>query len=210
MKSSTCLLVLLLLSGSQGCRVMAYPFARAFGAPSEGELKACRQAFEHMKAQRSSARVLVFPAIEPVRGGELGSGEATERAAARLRAGGFSAARAAQVRPTVAPTPLGANQLRFAWDRAHAYAAWIRTTQPEGDFHLFLEVLVAPSGGIIGVQCHVLDGSGQVAYERLMNSHHFGSAPPKTPEDACAWILRTFLRDLDRPAESVFPPYGVG
>jgi hypothetical protein len=210
MKLWPSLLSLLLLPGIQGCAPMMYPLARAFGSPAESELKKCRVAFERLKAERATARILAYQALEPV-GARVGGFPGTaEQTTERLRAHGFSAVRAVADPPRIKPTPLGANQLRYVWTRAHAYGAWVQSVRPEGDYHLFLEILAPPSGGILGAHCYILDGMGQVAYRRLMNSHHFGNHPPQDPEAACGLILQILLQDLERPADSIFPPYGVG
>jgi hypothetical protein len=153
---------------------------------------------------------MVYPAIEPVGAREGGFPGTAEQTVEHLRAQGFSAARAVTAVPQIRSTALGANQLRYVWTRAHAYGAWVQSDRPEGEYHLFLEILAPPSGGILGVHCYILDGRGQVAYRRLMNSHHFGSQPPRDPEAACGLILQVFMKDLERPADSIFPPYGVG
>jgi hypothetical protein len=133
-----------------------------------------------------------------------------ELMAEQLRAKGWTNCTTVPAAPPVKLKPLGHNQLRYAWTRAHTYARWVRTARPEGDFHLFVEILSAPSGYIIGIQCYVVDASGHVAFERLLNSHQFGGNPPKDAEAACNLILRIFLNHLDQPAERIFPPYGVG
>ena len=204
------LLPLLLLPAIQGCTAMVYPLARAFGSPSEGELKRCRAAFERLKAGRSTARIVVYPAADPVSMRQDAFPGTAALMEEQLRVKGWTNCTTAPAAPAVNPMPLGHNQLRYAWNRAHACGQWVRTAKPEGDFHLFVEILSSPSGNIIGIQCYVLDASGQVAYERLLNSHHFGTNPPQNPEAACQRILRGFLNNLERPADSIFPPYGVG
>ena len=204
------LLALLFLAGVPACKPMLYPAARAFGSPSEGELKKCRTAFIRLKDARATARIVVYAAIDPVGTRKDPFAGTAELLAEQLKEKGWTHCSCASGVPSVQPTPLLRNQLRYTWSRAHLYGRWVETTRPEGDFFLFLEVLAPPANGIIGIQCYVVDASGQVAYARLMNSHHFGGTTPKDPETACRLILRAFLRDLERRAEEVFPPYGVG
>jgi hypothetical protein len=204
------LISLILLPIIQGCTVMVYPFARAFGSPSESELKQCRVAFERLKAGRFTVRTVVYPAADPVGMRKDAYPGTAVLMAEQLRAKGWTNCTTAPTTPPVEPRRLGANQLRYAWNRAHAYGQWVRTARPEGDFHLFVEILSDPSGNIIGIQAYVLDASGQVAYERLLNSHQFGGNPPKNPEAACQLILRVLLNHLDQADPCIFPPYGVG
>ncbi len=203
-------LALALLLGQPGCRAMLYPAARAFGAPAEGELKDCRAAFGRLQAGRGTVRIVVYPACNPVRmDPALGPGSAP-LLQVKLQAGGFGGAAAAAAGPGLAATPYGGNQLRYSWDRAHAYGAWIRAARPEGEFFLFTEVVASPEGRIHGLHAYVLDASGTVAYHRLMNSHHFGPAGPAGQTEALELLLQAFLRDLQRPALEVFPRWGVG
>ena len=204
------LLPLLLLPFIQGCVLMVYPLARAFGSPSESELKRCRAAFEHLKAGRFTARIVVYPALDPVGMRKEAYPGTALLMTQQLQAKGWTNCSTAPTAPPVEPRRLGANQLRYAWKRAHAYGQWVRTARPEGDFQLFVEVLSSPSGNIIGIQCYALDASGQVAYERLLNSHQFGGKPPKNPEAACRLMLQILLNHLNQADPCISPPYGVG
>jgi hypothetical protein len=189
---------------------MVYPLARAFGSPSEVELKQSRVAFERLKAGRFTARIVAYPAADPV-GMRTDAFPGTALLLAeQLRSKGWTNCTTAPAAPLVEPSPLGHNQLRYAWNRAHTLSQWVKTARPEGDFHLFVEILSSGSGDIIGIQGYVVDASGHFAYERLLNSHHYGGNPPHDPEAACQLILRIFLNCLDQPAERIFPPYGVG
>jgi len=200
--------VLLLLV--QGCQLMMYPCARAFGSPSESELKQCRAAFEHLKEGRTTARTVVYPVVNPRQEQPMALAGTAAYVAEQLQAKGWTNCTIATNPPAVAGTPLGHNQLRYMWDRAHGYSQWVRDSQPAGDFHLFIEILSARSGEIIGIHCYVVDATGQIAYVRLSNSHHFGDQPPQDSEAACQFILKFLLHSLESPAEIVFPKYGVG
>ena len=175
-------LALLLLPVMQGCKLMVYPCARAFGSPSESELKQCRAAFERLKAGRFTAQAVVYPAADPVGMRQDAYSGTAEVMAEQLLAKGWTNCLIATVAPQVKPLPLGHNQLRYAWNRAHAYSQWVRTARPVGDIHLFVEAMSPSEGKIIGIQCYVVDASGQVAYYRLLNSHFYGRNPPRTPE----------------------------
>ena len=210
MKYFPLICLFLLLPVQQGCRPMMYPFARAFGSPSEGELAKCREAFDRLKSGRATVRVLAHPATDPVGMRREPYAGTAEQMAGQLQENGWGNGAAAASAPAVEATPLLRNQLRYVWTRALLYGTWVKTARPEGDFFMFVEVLSPPSGTVIGVHGYVVDASGQVAYTRLLNSHHFGDHPPKDPEAACRMILKVFLRDLERRAEEIFPPYGVG
>lgn len=207
---SRLLLLLLLLPVMQGCKFLLYPAARAFGGPSEGELKRCRTAFDRLKAGRANHRLKLYPTVDPLGRWKQGYPETPDVLAQQLRVTGWQSCSITTTLPGVEPTPLGHNQMRYSWNRARAYGAWVASAHPEGDFHLFTEVLSHPSGAVIGIHLYVVDASGQLAFQRLMNSHHFGGNVPADPLAAALRILRIFMRDIDRPADEVFPPYGVG
>lgn len=201
-------LALLLLPGTQGCKPMLYPLARAFGGASESELKLRRAAFERLKAQRASARILVAPVLDPRREQPTAPGAAAGLVE-QLRSDGWAGASALAAAPAVAATPLGRNQLRYLQTRASAYAAWAKATRPDADYLVIVEVL-SGSAGIGGIHCYVLERSGQVAYLCLQNSHHFGADRPADAQAAGRLALRLLARDLQRKAEEVYPPWGVG
>lgn len=203
-------LPLLLVVFTPACKPLLYPVARAFGSPAEGELKLRRAAFERLKAQRATARILVHPLVDPIGRRQQPPPVTSELAAKLLREGGWTGAVAAPATPEVAPIPLGRNQLRFVQDRARAYGAWAKATKPEADFLVVVEVLSSAPGRVHGIHGYVLEASGQVVLVHLQNSHHFGTEPPKDAEQACRWMVRLLLRDLERPALEIHPRWGIG
>lgn len=203
-------LVLFTLGLQPGCKAMVYPVARAFGSPSEAELARCREAFEAFKGTCLATRLVVFEACDPVHGDRPWTVGTSARMATGLRAHGASNAVAAPLPHGVPVRPYGGNQLRYLWERARAYGAWIREARPEGEHFLFVEVVAAPDGSVHGVQTCVVDRQGRIAYVGLMNSHHFGARPPAGPEAACDLALARLLQDLRRPPLEIFPRWGVG
>jgi hypothetical protein len=210
MKPATFLFASLLLAPQPACKVLLYPAARAFGAPSERDLKACRLACERLKASPAAARLVVFPARNPVRVDPQIGPDSASLLLAKLQAGGFGNAVLATADPGLPVTPYGGNQLRYSWDRARAYGAWIKQARPEGEFFFFAEVAAGPSGRVNGLHAYVLDAEGTVAYHRLMNSHHFGQPGPAGQAEALELLVKHFLKDLPRPALELFPKWGVG
>ena len=210
MKRRTLLLLLPLLLGSSACKPMLYPLARAFGGPSEGELQLRRVAFDRLKASKATARILVYPMVDPRRAESPFAAATAETAAALARGEGLAGAVAATTFHTVPPSPLGANQMRYTQNRATAYAAWTAAHRPDADFVMFLEAMTDASGQVGGIQLYVVEASGQVAYARLYNSHHFNGTPPSGADNICGVMLRTLKFDLMRLSTDVHPPYGVG
>lgn len=204
----SCLLVL--VAPQFGCKSMLYPLARAFGSPSEGELKRCRATFEQFKSQRGTARIVVHSALDPR--GPQGAWEprTADQLVALMQQQGMPHAVPVPAPKDIDPTPLGANQMRYTWKRAHAYADWIRRTRPEGDFFVFVELLRHPAGEIVGIQTYVLAASGDIAYARQLNSHQFGRPAISDPQSAIDFLHGVLQSALSRPADAVFPPYGVG
>lgn len=210
MKRTAFLACILLAVPNHGCNVMLYPVARAFGGPSESELRACRPAFERMKATLLSARWLVYPALVPKGAGTLVPG-AAEYLREGLQKAGAAHCSLAPGLPAPEPTEFGPNQMRFTWKRARGYSDWVKRTQPEGDLLVFTEFLRAPDGVIHGMMFYVVERSGQIAFVSLWNSHHFkGGVSPKDPEAACELVLERFKQALNWDASRMFPPYGVG
>ncbi len=210
MKLRPLLLALLVLPGSQGCKPMLYPVARAFGGPAEGELKLRRVAFDRLKAARSTAKILVYPAFRPAHPARETYPGTAELAVELLRGYGWAGCVAAQDPPPIPATPLGGNQLRYVQSRARNYSDWAKTAKPEADFLVILEALKTATGEIVGVHCYVLEASGQVAYARQFNSHQFGAPSIDLPANAVAFALRELSWDVQKPADQVHPPYGVG
>ncbi len=210
MKLRPLLLTLLVLPASQGCKPMLYPVARAFGSPSEGELQLRRAAFDRLKAARATAKVLVYPAFRPATPNREAYPATAGLAVELLQGYGWAHCTATQTPPALPATPLMRNQLRYVQTRARSYSEWAKTTRPEADFLVILEVLVRPEGGIVGVHCYVLEASGQVAYARQFNSHQFGVPSIDLPANAVGFVLRELSWDVQRPADQVHPPYGVG
>lgn len=201
---------LLVAAPDTGCNLLLYPLARAFGGPSEAELRACRPAFERLKSTFPTARVVVFPALVAKDAGIPLPGTA-ERLAEGLRKAGAAQCVAAQAVPAPEPLDLGHNQMRYTWKRARAYAAWVKQAQPDGDFLVFSDFLRMKDGLIHGMMLYVVDRSGQVAFVSLWNTHHFeGGHPPKDAQAACNVMLERFQRALTWEAKRMFPPYGVG
>ncbi len=210
MKLRPLLLTLLVLPASQGCKPMLYPLARAFGSPSEGELQLRRAAFDRLNAARTTTKVLVYPAFRPAHPAQEAYPATADLAAELLQGYGWAHCTAVKVPPALPATPLMRNQLRYVQTRARCYSDWAKTARPEADFLVILEVLVQPTGGIVGVHCYVLEASGQVAYARQFNSHQFGAPSIDLPANAVGFALRELSMDIQRPADQVHPPYGVG
>lgn len=210
MKRQALLVLLPLLLFSSACKPMLYPLALAFGGPSEGELKLRRVAFDRLKASKATARILVYPLVDPRHAESPYPVASAETAAALARGEGLAGAKAATGFHAVPPSALGSNQLRFTMDRAKAYAAWTATQRLDTDFVMFLEAMTDSAGRVGGIQLYVVEASGQVAYVRLYNSHHFNGTPPHGPDNVCGVMLRNLRFDLTRQATELHPPYGVG
>lgn len=210
MRVSSALFFLALFLPQLGCKAMLYPAARTFGSPSEGELKKCRLAFSRLKAELATARVVVFPACDPTGRKPGWDGTMGAFMANLLKTKCGTRSSASDLPPSVAPAPYKGNQMRYLWNRARAYGDWLKQSKPQGDFFGFVEIAANARGEAMGLQFYLLDATGQIAYARLLNSHHFGGKPPVGPETACERMVEVFRSDLTKEPEQVFPPYGVG
>ena len=196
-----------------GTEILFYPFARLFGGQSESELVRCRVAFQQMQTNFAISHLVVMPVLV------ADSGTVAENcqwhcdlAAAVVR--DISARTSAKVEisatePKVAmPKPFH-NQLRYLTKRSAAYGAWVKATHPPGDYVFVAEIF----GGkeiIYAIQIYVFNSSGQLAYSRLLNSHQFGNNLTLSGDAPVEKVADTFLKDLKRDVQNIFPPYGVG
>jgi len=197
-----------------GTEILLYPLARAFGGPSESELVQCRRAFQHLQSSLATSRLVVQPVLsQPKYSPENQAVWRHDLAAALRREIGAKSGvtlAAPETTPVVAPTDFGPNQMRYLWSRAAAYAKWVRSTHPAGDYVLFAEVF-ARNGRVGAIQVFILDSSsGQLAYCRLFNSHQFGPHLPAQGDQAIGLIVQHLFDDLTQEPKKIFPPYGVG
>lgn len=191
------------------CKRMMSPLARAFGCPPESELAVCRVTFARLQQYPPSTRIAVAPVFfveDHTRTWRIDLAQSIAqnigpRLSARL---GF-----ADAAPAVAPRDLGRNQLNYLWQRASDYTHWIKRMPPDTDFVLCAEVW-SHGGQVDAIHLYVFDATGQVAYCRLFNSHHFGNNLPAAGTDAIDFMVKRFLADLSRSPTDIFPPYGVG
>ena len=192
-----------------GAEFLLAPLARAFGAPPESELARCRQAFQGLQGHLGTSRVVVAP-VYFVNGHQRSwspeLAAAICREAATRTGAKFTVAAA---KPQVGPAKLGHNQLRYLWDRAGDYSGWVKSAPPGGDYVWLVEIW-GHDGRVGAIHVYVLDPTGQVAYCRLFNSHHFGDNFPLEGGDAVRLIVDDFFRNLARDPKVIFPPYGVG
>jgi hypothetical protein len=205
------LLTLLAVVVSAGCGPMMYPLARAFGGPKESELEECRVAFTEMKAGVAGGPVLVSTPIVVRQGRAAWDSQALQVLLDAVRNDVCASASEAPDSQAVPYEPMQRNQMRYAWERAHAYQEWVRTeTEAEG-FWLFTEILTDAEGSTIhGGQMYMIDGSDRIAYVQFVNSHHFDQAEVVGVEAFCQLLVRCLVSDLEGDAEDHFPPYYVG
>ena len=205
----------LLAPGRAGPELLLYPFARAFGGPSEAELVKCRAAFARLRTELPTSDLVVHPVLVRSGGSSQDDPEAWRTDLAHdlstaLRSEGVGAG--FEVRASVASvgrTPFGRNQLRYLWSRAAEYGRCLRASHPPGEYFLFVEVF--GRGDAVGaIQVFVYDSAGQLAYCRLFNSHHFGNRLPRAGDGALRLVARRLREDLRLAPEEMFPPYGVG
>ena len=192
-----------------GGEILLYPLARAFGSPPESELARCRQAFRGLQSDLGKSRVVVAPVYfvdSPHRSWRPDMAEMICREARTHTGATFEVAAA---RPKVSTAKLGHNQLRYLWDRASEYSVWVKAARPAGDYICLAEVW-GRDGKVGAIHVFVFDSSGQVAYCRLFNSHHFGDNLALAGDDAIRLIVKSLFEDLQREPTRIFPPYGVG
>lgn len=193
-----------------GGEIFWYPFARAWGSPSEAELAKCRQAYRQLKGEAATEPLLALPVLVVKQ-----SAPPRWRAdLARPCARGVATALHRRVTclaeaPDVAPAELGHNQLRYAWARAREYAAFVARQPAEPGHRVFAEVWVN-RGNVAALHVFVISPAGQIAYCRWWNSHQFGPRLSFGDGDWIPFLVDQIHRDFARSAEELFPPYGVG
>jgi len=210
------LLLMVCLSGGiaqAGTEIFLYPFARAFGGPQESELVRCRAAFKQMQTNFDKSRVVVMPVLFADADTDAKSGQWRSGLAAAV-AREMSAQTTAKIEvsatgPKVAmPKPFH-NQLRYLTKRSAMYGSWVKTTHPPGDY-VFVSEIFGGRGIVYAIQIYVFDSSGQLAHNRLLNSHMFGNTLPLAGDEPVKKVVNTFLKNLKGDAKQIFPPYGVG
>jgi hypothetical protein len=193
-----------------GNEILLYPLARAFGSPPESELVKCRQAFQQLQSHLGESRVAVQPVLSI--DGKGGTWRRKLAVALAREAGPQTTAELTVPRtgaPAVEPTELGHNQLRYLWERAAVYSAWVKADHPAADY-IWIAEIWGHDGKVGAIHFFVLDARGQIAYCRLYNSHQFGPDLPLEGDAAIQLLVRRFFEDLTKAPEKVFPPYGVG
>jgi hypothetical protein len=208
------LLVLLIMSVQliTGCKPMLYPVARMFGVPAESELAVYRVTFQRLKGALPQDHLVVHtPCVFRHDGGKWDK-ELTPCMAEALTAQGFHAVPFEGADPKIGGDPPGANQLRFTWRRAREYAKWTAENRPAGAWHLYTDLVVDGGGTIDGMEFFIVDGQGNLALVRLLNSHHpsFQGIQRGSLASGCSVLARTLQITLTFPPERLFPPYGIG
>lgn len=196
-----------------GSEVLLYPFARAFGSPSESELARCRAAFRQFQARDADCRILIQPVMYVSRQ-RSGSTVAYRTDLAddliKLLTPAIHAELSrAQSTPAVARAEFKRNQLRYTWTRAAQYSEYTAGAHPKADYVLFTEVWTA-GRKVAALQVYLLNSSGQVTYCRLFNSHQFGDDLSAEGPGWIDFLSRHFLQDLQREPGQIFPKYGIG
>jgi hypothetical protein len=188
--------------------ILLYPFARAFGGPSEAELVKCRAAFQELQQHLPDRRILVLPVLSDEDGR---SGTRADLAQALIRR--TTRATGARLGPAAAAAGVEPsrfheyhNQLRYTWSRAAEYARWVKANPPPADYVWCVEVF-SRGGFVDAIEVYLFDAHGQLAYCRLFNSHQFRRLPLKALPH---FVTDQFLENLQWAPEKLFPPYGVG
>ena len=197
------------------CKPLLYPLARAFGGLKESELKVIRKNFIRLQEKISTSRMAVFPpCIINFQKHEWKPGIAkqlVEIMEMKIDAYEFS------IKPEVEFIPLRKNQMRFMWDRARAYSAWVIKAQPvpAGDFIMFTDFICPPGSNcnlVGGVHIYITDFQGNISFTSLINSKHdiYDKIKPDSLKDCCIMAVKRFLDGLSMDVMVIYPPYGVG
>jgi len=210
-------LLLIICLVSVSCKPLLYPLARLFGGPKESELKVMRENFIRLQKEISTSKMAVFPPCiinfhkhewKPDVPKQLVQFMETEM---KIEAYEIS------IEPEVDFIPLGRNQSRFRWDRARAYSAWVKKTQPvpAGDFIMFNDFICPPNSdcnSVLGVNIYVADFQGNISYTSVINSKHeiYKFIKPNSLKDCCIMVIKRFLEGLSMDVMDLYPPYGVG
>lgn len=208
------LMCLFLASCKQAC---LYPLARAFGGPKESELKVIRESFSRMQRDLPSSKLVVYPSCMINFEKHEWKPETPERMIALFRDEPGIETYAVKIHPDLAFQPVGRNQMRYMWDRARAYAAWVRDAHPvpEGEYAVFTDFICPPDSNCIrvgGVHVYITDSTGNLCYTTLINSKHeiYQKIQPDSLDDCCNMAVKRLLVSLKKDAMEVYPLYGVG
>jgi len=213
----TLLMYLATASCTSFFQLLLYPLARAGGGPKESELKVFRENFSRMQRDLPSSKLVVYPSCLINFEKHEWKPETPERMIALFRDKHGIEAYAVKTNPDVTFLPVGRNQMRFMWDRARAYAAWVRDAHqvPEAEYAMFTDFICPPDSNCIrvgGVQVYIMDSRGNLCYTTLINSHHeiYQKIQPDSLDDCCNMAVKRFFLSLKQDVMEVFPLYGVG
>jgi hypothetical protein len=198
-------------------QVLLYPLARAFGGPKESDLKVLRENFSRMQQDLPTSKLAVYPSCLTNDVNHEWKPETPELMMNLFQGEHGIDMYAVKTHPNVAFLPLGRNMYRFMWDRARAYAAWVRDTHPvpEGEYAMFTD-FICPSDSncsrVGGVHAYIIDSTGHICCTSLANSHHgiFHEIQADSLSDCCTMAVKIFLWNLKRDVMQKYPPYGVG
>jgi hypothetical protein len=194
-----------------GCEATLYPAARAFGSPSERELVSCRAHLREMQSSLPKAKLIIHPPCVITRSGGRWETNATARVVEALKSKGFEDVVAEDSLSSVPVRVPGPNQLRFTWQRAHAYSAWARGAKLGPGWHVFADFVVLDDQ-LAGLGIYVTDADGHLALVRIMNSHQSGwkVGQPGLIESGCDMLIEILLQIPKMSPERLYPPYGIG
>lgn len=197
--------------------LILYPLSRAFGGLKESELKVIRESFSRMQRDLLSSQLAIYPSCLTSFEKHEWKPETPEMIIDLFRDEHGIETYAVKTHPDVAFLPVGRNQIRFMWDRARAYAAWVRDTHPvpEGEYAMFTDFICPPDSNcryVGGVQVYITDSTGHICYTTLINSKHeiYQKTQPDSLDDCCAMVVKRFLLGFKHDVMQEFPPYGIG
>ena len=87
--------------------------------------------------------------------------------------------------------------------RAAQYSGWVKAAPPAGDYVCCAEVW-GHDGKVGAIHVFIFDPSGQVAYCRLFNSHHFGDNLPWRATTPSGRYVKSLFEDLQRDPKTLF------
>jgi len=193
--------LLIVVSLSSGCSIIMHPLSLMFGGPSKAKQSEIHDNFSRLQADYRTSRHVFIPTYVREGRGRRWDTHVAEMVMRQSEEMCGIKGICDTASPGVPFGLLGRNQFAYLWDQADVYANWVRTAGIPGDYIWFTEIFVSDSLQAYAIHTFVINGSGGIAYARLLNNHQFKDETPRSFQESAAFLMKKFRESIDRPPD---------